>query len=101
MAIVDEIAEKIRKEPYCLITNNCIHKAFRFRKECLKRGISARVVIAFGCTRVNRSIQLDIPVIHAWAEVEEKRIELAHPLDKPSIWGTLDSQIRPLVAVWI
>lgn len=99
--MLEEIADSIRAEPFHILTNNCLIKSFRFKRECALRGIKAKVVISFGYTRVTRFIKLIIPIIHAWAEVEGKRMEVARPLDEPGPWGTLDSEVKPLVAVWI
>lgn len=108
--MVEEIADSIRAEPFHSLCNNCLVKSLRFKKECLRRGIEARVVVCFGYTRVirhpsmillGRMKGLTIPIIHTWGEVEGRRIEVARPLDEPSVWGTLDSEVKPLVAIWI
>ena len=99
--MVEEVADSIRREPFHSLWNNCLIKSLRFKRECARRGIEARVVVSFGCTRVIRYIRLRIPIIHAWGEVDGCRIELARPLDEPGVWGTLDSEIKPLVAIWI
>jgi hypothetical protein len=99
--MVEEVADSIRREPFHSLRNNCLVKSFRFKRECARRGIEARVVISLGYTRVMRRIRLTIPIIHAWGEVEGRRIEVARPLDEPSVWGTLDSEVKPLVAIWI
>jgi len=99
--MMEEIADSIRAEPFHSIRNNCLIKSFRFKRLCAQCGIEARVVISFGYTRGNRYIRLIIPIVHAWGEVNGRRIELARPLDEPSLWGTLDSEIKPLCAIWI
>ena len=97
----EAVADSIRVEPFHSLWNNCLVKSFRFKRECARRGIEARVVISFGYTRFIRRVRLTIPIIHAWGEVEGRRIEVARPLDEPSVWGTLDSEVKPLVAIWI
>ncbi len=99
--MVEEIADSIRSEPFNALWNNCLIKSFRFKRECARKGIEARVVISFGYTRLIRHIRLTIPIIHAWGEVEGRRIEVSRPLDEPGIFGTLDSEIQPLAAIWI
>ena len=99
--MVEEVADSIRCEPFHSLWNNCLVKSFRFKRECARRGIEARVVVSLGYTRVIRHIRLTIPIFHAWGEVECRRIEVARPLDEPSVWGTLDSEVKPLVAIWI
>ncbi len=99
--MVEEVADSIRAEPFHSLWNNCLVKSFRFKRECARRGIAARVVVSLGYTRVVRRIRLTIPIIHAWGEVEGRRVEVARPLDEPSVWGTLDGEVRPLVAIWI
>jgi len=98
---MEELADRLRAEPYHVLWNNCLVKSFRFKRRCLKKGIKVRVVIVLGITRVIRRIHLVIPIIHAWAEIESCRIELARPLEEPSLWGTKDSAIRPLIGIWI
>ena len=100
--MVETIANSLRHEPFHILRNNCLLKSFRFKGQCARRGIKARVVISFGYTRVRRGrFNLTIPIIHAWAEVAGSRIEVARPLDEPSVWGTFDSEVRPVFAVWI
>ncbi len=111
--MVEEVADSIRSEPFHWLWNNCLIKSFRFKKKCSQRGIKARVVVSFGYTRVIRHIRLPaapselrqagltIPIIHAWGEVAGRRIEVSRPLDEPGIFGTLDSEIKPLAAIWI
>jgi hypothetical protein len=99
--MVEEVADSIRAEPFHSLWNNCLVKSFRFKRKCARRGIEARVVISLGYTRVMRRLRLTIPIIHAWGEVEGIRVEVARPLDEPSVWGTLDSEVKPLVAIWI
>ena len=100
--MVETIANSLRHEPFHILRNNCLVKSFRFKRRCARRGIAARVVISFGYTRVRRGcFNLTIPIIHAWAEVAGSRIEVARPLRQPGPWGTLDSEVRPVFAVWI
>lgn len=99
--VSEELADKLRSEPYHILWNNCLVKSFRFKRRCLKEGIKTRVVIVLGITRVRRRISLVIPILHAWAEIDGCRIELARPLESPSLWGTRDSEIQPLAGIWI
>ena len=99
--LMRDLANNIRVEPYHILWNNCLVKSFRFKRECGRRGIEARAVISFGFTRVARRVCLTIPIIHAWGEVDGRRIEVTRPLKEPSLWGTLDSAVRPLVGIWI
>ena len=104
MTKVDEIAEKLRQEPYHIfpVRYNCIGKSVRFKKECLRAWIRARVLICFGIVKTRRFGPLIIiPMIHGWGEVEGRRIEVARPLDEKSPWGTFDIDLEPMVAVWI
>jgi hypothetical protein len=102
---VDEIAEKLRQEPYHLLgfrKSKCIAKSFRFKKECRRIGVEARVVICIGLTRAKPlGFWLKIFTIHALGEVDGRRIETAMPLGKMSIWGVVDINIKPVMAIWI
>ena len=96
------IAEKLRREPYRLLTNDCIVKSLRFKKECREMGIPARVVVCVGLGRARWFGRwLTIPVIHGWGEVEGKRVETSRPLGLSGVWGIVPVNIRPLMAIKI
>lgn len=104
MTKVEEIAEKLRQEPYHMfpMRYSCIGKAFRFKKECRKAGIHARAMICLGIVETRRFGCLrKIPMIHGWGEVGNERIEVARLLDKKSPWGTFDIDLKPVIAIWI
>jgi hypothetical protein len=97
----EQIAEKLRREPYRLLTNDCITKSLRLKRECRASGIPAMVVICLGLARARWfGVWLKIPVIHGWAEVEGRRIETSRPLGAAGIWGIVPVEIRPLLAIW-
>ena len=99
---VEKIAEKLRREPYHFLTNDCIIKSLRFRRMCRALGIKAKAVIGIGLARASWfGKYLTIPVIHAWGEVEGKRIETSRPLGHPGIWGIIPMNIRPVLSVRI
>jgi len=96
------IADRLRQEPFNTITNNCIIKSLRFKRECKRIGVDAYVVIAVGIVRLERfNLSLKLLFAHGWAEVNGRRIEVARPLNQKSPWGTFDIDFKPLVAVWI
>jgi hypothetical protein len=98
--VAERAAELLRREPYSLLTNNCITKSVRFKRVCKSRGISARVVACFGLARARwLSHWLIIPVIHGWGEVEGKRIETSRPLGSSGIWGIVPVNIQPIITV--
>lgn len=98
---VEEIAKRLRQEPYNLLRNDCITKSVRFKHECEKLGIHARGVACIGLARARFfGHWLTIPVIHGWGEVDVKRIETSRPLGSPGIWGIVPMNIRPIIAVW-
>lgn len=95
-----EIAEKLRHEPYKTLTNDCIIKSVRLKRQCRNLGIPARVVVCIGLARARWfGHWLTLPVIHGWGEVEGKRIETSRPLGSAGIWGIVPVNIRPLVAL--
>ncbi|MBA7506489.1 hypothetical protein ES706_05180 [subsurface metagenome] len=100
-----KIAEKLRGEPYHLLgfrRSNCIGKSFRFKRECKKTGIDARVVLCVGIVKARPlGFWINMLTIHAWGEVDGERIEVAMPLGKVGIWGIVDINIKPIVATWI
>ena len=98
--MMEEIAERFRHEPYHLLFNNCINKSVKFVRECKKVDIDAKFVFCFGLVparlpSLNRSF--DIPVPHAWAQVNGERIELSHPLGYEGILGIIPAKVRPVL----
>ncbi len=94
------IAERIRKEPFNMLTNNCLRKSFKFRKECRKIGIEVGIVFALVLTRCDKfPLPRYVVWFHGWAVVDGRRIELARPLDEKNTANTFDIDIRPLVAI--
>ncbi len=105
METVDVIAERLRQEPYHLLgfkKSNCIAKSFRFKKECKRINVEARVVICIGLARAKPlGFWMKMLTIHAWGEVDGRRVETAMPLGKVGIWGIIDINIKPVVAIWL
>lgn len=94
------IAERIRGEPFHMLTNNCFRKSLKFRRECRKVGIRVRVVLALVITPCDRLLLPPYVVwFHAWAEVDGQRIELARPLDERNLANTFDADIQPVVEI--
>jgi hypothetical protein len=97
LEIVDVLAEQLRREPYHLLTNDCITKSRRLQKDCRKLGIPVKVVVCLGITRARWfGHWLNIPVIHGWGEMEGHRIETSRPLGSSGIWSIVPVNIRPL-----
>ncbi|MBA7689734.1 hypothetical protein ES703_98245 [subsurface metagenome] len=105
METVDAIAERLRQEPYHLLgvrKSNCIAKSFRLKRECRRIGVEARVEICIGLTRAKPlGFWIKMLTIHAWGEVDGRRVETAMPLGKVGIWGIIDIDIKPVVAIWL
>lgn len=96
------IAERLRREPYHLLKNDCIIKSLRFKRECIARGIPARVVVCIGLGKARFFGRwLTVPVIHAWGEVELRRMETSRPLGTSGIWGIIPMKIKPVIALRI
>jgi len=99
---VEHIAERLRKEPFHMLRNNCLLKSLRFRKECRKIGVGVRIVFALVLTPCARSpLPPWVVWFHAWAEIKGQRIELARPLDERNAANSFDIDIRPIIGVWI
>jgi len=104
MTKVEKIAEKFRQEPFHVLPMRytCVGKSFRFKEECRRAGVEARVVICLGGVKTRRfGFLLKVPMIHGWGEVDSERIEVARPLDEKSPWGTFDIDLKPVIAIWI
>jgi hypothetical protein len=97
----EEVAERLRHEPYNLLTNDCFIKARKLKRWCKALGIPVRIVACIGLVRarVFRLWWMRIPVIHGWAEVEGKRIETSRPLGSSGTWGIIPGNIRPVIAI--
>ena len=97
----EEIAERLRQEPYDVFRNDCFTKSIRLKRECKAQGISVRVVACIGLARARLLFGrwLIIPVIHGWSEVEGKRIEVSRPLGSSGIWGIVPVNIKPVITI--
>ena len=94
----EKIAETLRQEPYNLLTNDCLTKSIRLKRECKALGVPVRVVACIDLARARLfGCWLTIPVIHGWGEVEGKRIETSRPLGASGIWGIIPANIKPII----
>jgi hypothetical protein len=97
-ARVDQMAERLRQEPYDLLRNDCITKSFRLKHQCAQQGIPARVAICIGLARAKLlGREVTLPVIHAWVEVDRVRIETSRPIGASGTWGIVPASIRPVI----
>jgi len=96
---VEKLAEKLRHEPYKLLTNDCFMKSMKLKRQCQELGIPARIIACIGIVRaqVFRLWWMTIPVIHGWVEVDGQRIEVSRPHGVPGTWGIIPGNIRPLI----
>ena len=96
-----EMAERLRKEPYRFLTNDCLIKSAKLKKECKPLGIPVRIVACIGLVRaqVFRLWWMTIPVVHGWAEVEGKRVEVSRPIGVSGMWGIIPANIKPVIKV--
>lgn len=94
----EEIAERLRQEPYNLLTNDCISKSVRLKSECRSLGIPAKVVVTIGIAKARLlSRRLTVPVIHGWGEVEGKRVETSRPIGSSGVMGIIPVNIKPVI----
>lgn len=97
---IEEIADKIRQEPYSLFSNDCLTKSIHFVQECRKQNIDARVVCSIGLAAARIPLlprRLSIPVFHCWAEVAGQRVEVSRPLGSAAMLGIVPRDIRPII----
>ncbi|MBI4289051.1 MAG: lasso peptide biosynthesis protein [Chloroflexi bacterium] len=95
----DRIAEALRREPYSLLTNDCITKSVRFVRACRRCGIKAHVVLTVGRSQACPPLlhrRITMPVVHAWGEVEGVRMEVSRPLGASGMWGIVPRDIQPM-----
>lgn len=99
---VNAIAEKLRREPFQMFGNNCLRKSLKFRRECRGIGVSVRIVLSLCLTPCKRfPLPPKVVWVHAWAEIDGQRIELARPLGERNTVNTFDIDIKPIIAIWI
>ena len=99
---IKTIAEKLRREPFHMLRNNCLIKSLRFKRECRKFGVDVRVVFALVLTPcAKHPLPPWVIWFHGWAEINGQRIELARPLDERNAANSFDIDIRPVVGVWL
>jgi hypothetical protein len=108
LSIAEEIAERLRQEPYRLFTNDCLTKSIRFVRECKRRGCEAKLVLCFlGLTRIRLPVIGYVPficsplilLVHLWGEVQGRRFETSRPLGHEGFMGIVPSQIKPLLEI--
>lgn len=101
---VKDIAEKVRQEPFSILSlkGNCLSKSIRFKELCRRADVEARVVISIGWVDIELlGFKIPLPRIHAWGEVDGTRIEVAAPLDMIRVLGYCDIDIKPMLAIWV
>lgn len=101
-AKAEEIAERLRHEPYRLFFNDCLVKSVRFTRECKRAGIDAKIVCCVGLVSARMPLlsrRFTVPVIHVWGEVEGERMEVSRPLGSQGILGIIPIGIKPIVRV--
>ena len=101
-AKAEEIAERLRHEPYRLFLNDCLVKSIRFVRESKRAGIDARIVFCLGSVSARMPLlsrRLTVPTLHAWGEVEGERIEVSRPLGAHGMLDVIPKDIRPMLKV--
>lgn len=102
LEIAEQIAERLRRQPWIMFKNNCFTNSLRLKSECKSLGIQARVVICIGLGETKWfGHWRTIPTIHGCCEVEGRRIETSRPLGASGILGIVSMNIKPVVAIWI
>jgi hypothetical protein len=103
LEIAEEIAEALRLEPYHLFRNDCLIKSLRFRSQCRKMEIEARLVFCvLGLAKARLPIlgEVTIPYSpHFWGEVRNQRFETSRPLGSHGHFAIVPSRIKPLLTV--
>jgi hypothetical protein len=103
LEVAEEIAQKLREEPYHLFRNDCFSKSIRFCRECQRRGITSKLVwclLGLAKTTFPAVGKVAIPIsTHFWGEVEGERLETARPLGDKGFLGVVGSEIRPLLTI--
>jgi hypothetical protein len=99
-ARVDQLAEKLRQEPYHLFRNDCITKSRRLKKACRALGIPVNAIVCLGYARAKLQGHSPwVPVIHGWVELDRRRIETSRPLGHAGFIGIVPVTIKPLIKI--
>jgi len=89
---VEKLADRIRKRPYSLVSDNCLIKSVEFARRCTKMGVEAKVVpcLALSHKRVPLA-HFWVPVVHPhfYAEVLGKRYEVSREPEVETRFGTV------------
>ena len=96
---VEKSAEQLRHEPYNLLTNDCLIKSIKLKRQCEPIGIPVKVVACIGLVRAQafRLWRMTIPVLHGWVEVAGQRVEVSRPRGAVGTWGIIPANIRPVI----
>ena len=99
-AQIEQMAEKLRQEPYRFFRNDCITKSRRLQRACRALGIPVAVIVCLGYARA-RFLKHSpwVPVIHGWVELAGRRIETSRPLGHAGFIGIVPVTIKPLIRV--
>ena len=90
--LVEELASRIRKRPYSLISDNCLIKSVEFARCCAKMGVEARVVpclAVFYLHLPTGNSKVPLVSLHFYAEVLDKRYEVSHELNDEKGFGVV------------
>ena len=97
---IEELADRIRKRPFSIISNNCMIKSVEFTRRCNKMGAAAKVVacLALSHKRVLLThFRVPIVGLHFYAEVLGKRYEVSRePNDEKCFRIAGDSKTKVL-----
>ena len=81
---VEKLADRIRKRPYSLISDNCLIKSVGFARRCIRMGVEAKVVPCLALFHLRVPvIGFSVPIIgpHFYIEVLGKRYEVSRDPD--------------------
>ena len=77
---VEKLADRIRKRPYSVISDNCLIKSVKFARRCTKMGVEAKVVPCLVLSHKYVPLaHFRVPVVHPhfYAEVLGKRYDVS------------------------
>jgi len=78
--MIDELSpfiDAVYREPYSLVSNNCIHKSLRIKAKAEELGKRTDLICCIMVVPINKWHNFPIVIPHVYAEIEGEKIDVA------------------------